>query len=310
MKIVLILTLLGVAMTASASTPPLPDFDSLWNYDQPTQTETAFRALIPAAQASNDTAYLAELMTQIARTLGLQQKFDEANLLLDSIEPLLPVAGDRARVRYLLERGRTLNSSKKQDQAMPLFEQAWELGQKGRFDNFAVDAAHMCAIAAPADQKLAWNLQALALAEKSSEPKARKWLGSLYNNMGWDYFEQKKYDLALDMFTKGLVFQQAMNRPLQTRIAKWSIAKTLRMMGKVDTALVMQQELEKEWATSEERQDGYVYEELAECLTSLGRPDEAAPYFAKAYTLLSTDPWLVRDEPERLARLKELGKGR
>jgi tetratricopeptide (TPR) repeat protein len=310
MKIALMLILLGVAMTANASTPPLPDFDSLWNYDKPAETEAAFRAIIPAAQESNDTAYLAELMTQIARTLGLQQKFDEANLLLDSIEPLLPVAGDRARVRYLLERGRTLNSSKKQDQAMPLFEQAWELGQKGGFDNFAVDAAHMCAIAAPADQKLPWNLKALALAEKSTEPKARKWLGSLYNNMGWDYFEAKKYDLAMDMFTKGLAFQQAMNRPLQTRIAKWSIAKTYRMMGKVDTALVMQQELMKEWRESGESEDGYVSEELGECLLALNRQDEATPYFAKAYDLLSTDPWLTRDEPERLARLKELGKGK
>jgi tetratricopeptide (TPR) repeat protein len=242
--------------------------------------------------------------------LGLQQKFDEAHLLLDSIEPLLPVAGGRAKVRYLLERGRAFNSSKKQDQAMPLFEQAWELGQKGGVDNFAVDAAHMRAIAAPADQKLAWNLKALALAEKSTEPKARKWLGSLYNNMGWDYFEQKKYPEAMDMFTKGLAFQQEMNRPLQTRIAKWSIAKTYRMMGNLDTALSMQRELEREWSESVEKQDGYVYEELAECLTSLGRTDDATPYFARAYTLLSTDPWLIRDEPERLARLKELGGGK
>jgi tetratricopeptide (TPR) repeat protein len=99
-----------------------------------------------------------------------------------------------------------------------------------------------------------------------------------------------------------------MNRPLQTRIAKWSIAKTYRMMGNLDTALTMQRELEREWSESVEKQDGYVYEEIAECLTSLGRPDEATPYFAKAYTLLSTDPWLVRDEPERLARLRDLGK--
>ena len=306
----LITAMIGLIMTTNSMGTPLPDFDSLWNYDQPAQTETAFRALIPAAEDSHDIAYLAELLTQIARTLGLQQKFDQAHLLLDSIEPLIPAAGERAHVRYLLERGRTLNSSKKQMEAMPLFVQAWELARKDKFDNFAVDAAHMCAIAAPAAQKQEWNLKALALAEQSSEPRARKWLGSLYNNMGWDYFENKQYDSALEIFNKGLAFRLSQNQPRETRIAKWSVAKTLRMIGKIDSALTLQRQLEKEWQESGEAQDGYVYEELAECLLTLNRTSEATPYFAKAYELLSQDPWLTRDEPARLARLKDLGKVR
>ena len=40
---------------------------------------------------------------------------------------------------------------------------------------------------------------------------------------------------------------------------------------------------------------------------ALGRGSEASPYFAEAYALLSQDAWLVDAEPERLARLKELG---
>jgi len=37
------------------------------------------------------------------------------------------------------------------------------------------------------------------------------------------------------------------------------------------------------------------------------KPAEAAPHFARAWELLHNDPWLSRDEPERLARLKRLG---
>lgn len=305
----IIILLLGVASMAHADqTNSLPDFDTLWNFDKPAETETAFRAILPSAEASGDKAYLAELMTQIARTLGLQQKFDEAHAMLDSVETLLPAAGPRAYVRYLLERGRTLNSSKRQIEAMPLFETAWTRGNEGGFDNYAVDAAHMCAIAAPADQKLAWNLKAITLAEKSADPKARKWLGSLYNNIGWGYFEQKQYDLALDMFTKAVAFRDSLNQPTQLRIAKWCVAKTFRMLGKLETAHEMQQQLEAEWKTTEEGQDGYVYEELAECLLAMGRADEATPYFALAYQSLSKDQWLTRDEPARLERLKALGK--
>ena len=54
--------------------------------------------------------------------------------------------------------------------------------------------------------------------------------------------------------------------------------------------------------------DGYVYEEMAECLTLLGRSAEARPYFELAYRQLSQDPWLVENEPARLERLKEVGR--
>ncbi len=295
-------------MMGSISGNQLPDFDSLWNYDKPAETEAKFRQLLPMAEKSGDPAYLAELKTQIARTLGLQQKFQEAQALLDSVFPMLAGAGKRARVRYLLERGRVFNSSGQKDKAVPLFNEVWKQASKSGFDFYAVDAAHMLAIATPEEQHMGWNLKALSLAEKSSQPKARNWLGSLYNNIGWDYFSQEKYDFALAMFEKALAFRQEQKKPDQIRVAKWCVAKALRMLGKVDAALTMQKELEKEWKESGEEQDGYVFEEIAECLLALKKDREATPYFALAYQYLSKDPWLSRDEPQRLQRLKELGK--
>lgn len=192
----------------SGELPAKIDFDSLWNYDQPAQTESKFRELLPQAEASGDTAYYAELLTQIARTLGLQQKFEAAHQVLDEVEKLLSVAGERPKVRYLLERGRVYNSSKQPDTAKTLFEQAWNLGLSDGYDFFSVDAAHMMAIVSPAEKALEWNLTAVKLAESSSDPKARNWLGSLYNNIGWTYFEEKKYDSALTVFQKALAFRQ------------------------------------------------------------------------------------------------------
>jgi tetratricopeptide (TPR) repeat protein len=307
MRLCFILLILGTASMAQAQNHPLPDFDSLWNYDQPAQTESKFRTIFPNAQTAGDTAYMVELMTQIARTLGLQQKFDQANQLLDSAEELLPAAGERAWVRYQLERGRVLNSSKHQAEALPMFEAAWDRATNARLDQFAVDAAHMCGIAAPTtDQKMEWNLKALAVAENSSDPKAQHWRGSLYNNMGWDYFDIRQYDSALELFSKDLLFRGTQHQAKEARIAKWSIARTLRAKGKVDSALAMQKQLEQEWLASGEPQDGYVFEEIAECLFTLGRIPEATPYFARAYEYLSKDPWLTRDEPDRLDRLKRL----
>src|SRR4249919_3318384 len=102
----------------AAVSPQLPEFDSLWNYDDPAGTEAKFRELLPKAQAAGDSAYRAELLTQIARTQGLQQKFGEANATLDQADALIQPEMKTARVRSLLERGRGLNSSKEPEESI------------------------------------------------------------------------------------------------------------------------------------------------------------------------------------------------
>jgi len=55
--------------------------------------------------------------------------------------------------------------------------------------------------------------------------------------------------------------------------------------------------------------DGYVFEELGECLLVLDQPAAAAPHFQRAHALLAQDSWMVKHESERLERLKRLGSG-
>jgi tetratricopeptide (TPR) repeat protein len=296
----------------------LPDFDALWNYDDPAETENRFRELLPVAEASGDVSYHAQLLTQIARTLGLQRQFDEAHQTLDAVEKMLTDsprhegegAGVRAleiaRVRYLLERGRALNSSKHPDEAKPLFVQAWELAQQVGDDGYAVDAAHMIAIVEEPEQMLAWNLKALDYAEKSQQPRGQKWLGSLYNNIGWKLHDMGQHERALEIFQKAVIWREANGSPANTiRIARWCVARTLRSLNRIDEALAMQRDLLKE-AESTGGKDGYTHEELGELLLMKGS-DEAQQHFALAYQALSQDPWLAENEPERLARLKKLG---
>ena len=131
-------------------------------------------------------------------------------------------------------------------------------------------------------------------------------MGSLYNNIGWGYFESQDYAAALDMFDKALAFRQAQKKPVEIRIARWCVAKAYRYLDRTDEALAIQQDLLAELNAAEAKPDGYVFEELAECLFKLGRLDEARPHFRSAYQLLSQDPWLAEKEPERIARLKKL----
>ena len=284
----------------------LPDFDSLWDYDHPGATEKKFRDLLPAALDSRDLPYLTQLLSQIARAEGLQRKFDAAHKTLDRVQKGLDKTDDRTRVRYLLERGRVFNSSGKKDDARPLFLEALDLATKSKKDFYAVDAAHMMAIVEPTEKQLQWNLKALDLAENSADEKARKWKGSLYNNIGWTYFEQRQFEESLLMFEKALEFQQQEGDPNKIMIARWCVAKTLRMMDHTEEALEMQRDLYEQYQAAGKR-SGYVFEEIAECLTVMGEEQEAQGWFAAAYEELSKDPRLVTEQ-DRLNRLKELGK--
>jgi tetratricopeptide (TPR) repeat protein len=297
-------------MAAGAGAPPASwtEFDRLWDYDDPAATEGKFRALLPEAQASPDTARRIELLTQIARTQGLQLRFEEAHATLDEAAGLLRPPHGRARVRWLLEKGRAFNSSKHPDQARPLFLEAWETARRVGEDRLAVDAAHMMGIIEPADSSLAWNRKAIAHAERSTQEGAKDWLGTLYNNTGWTYHGMGAYENALDMFQRGLAFREERKKDPEIRIAKWCVARCLRSLGRIDEALSQQRALLAELEGIGE-QDGYVPEEIGECLLAQGKAEDARPYFARAYELLSKDEWLKRDEPARLERLLELGGG-
>ncbi len=287
-------------------TTDLPDLDQLWDYNQPAVSEQRFRDQLPAA-APGSAAHV-ELLTQIARAQGLQRQFEAAHATLDEAQTLLTDAMGYVRTRYLLERGRLYNSSRQIEQAAPLFRAAWELASTSGQDFYAVDAAHMLGICEPPDQAIEWNLRALTLAEMSSQPRARNWAGSLYNNLGWTFHDQGNYPRALDLFEKAEHFRAAQGQPQQLLIARWCVARCLRSLGRTEEALARQQALLAEHTAAGSR-DGFVLEELGECLLALGRADEASPYFAQAHAELSQDPWLVESEPARLARLKALGEG-
>jgi tetratricopeptide (TPR) repeat protein len=294
-------------MTANSPTG-LPDLAALWDFSQPAQTEARFRDLLPAAQSSGDRDYHLQLLTQIARAQGLQRQYDRAHATLDHVRDVMDEQLKTVQARYLLERGRCFNDTGQYENAKANFLRAWELAQAERLDGYAVDAAHMLGIIEPADDDaLAWNLRAAEYAQASADPDARRWLGTLQNNIGWTYYKTGRYADALAVFDDALAFRQAQGKPGPIRIARYCVAKALRVLGRLDDALAAQQSLLGEFERTGEP-DGYVLEEIAECLLALRRPDDAAPYFARAYKVLSKDPWFPPDETARLTRIKQLGE--
>jgi tetratricopeptide (TPR) repeat protein len=274
------------------------DVIAMWDFDHPEVSEERFRAaLAGAAGVSGEDA--AVLRTQLARALGLRRRFDESAAELDAVEAasdLTPLA----KVHLDLERGRLLNSSGHRDEAGPHFRAALEEAERASLDHLAADAAHMMAIIEPGEGGIEWAERALAIAEASDDPRARKWIGSVTHNLGWTLHDLGRFDEAVAHWRRALEFREEQGDAELIRIGRWTVARGLRSLGRYDEALAIQREL------AQGPSDGYVDEELGELLLALGRPAEAGPHFARAHEALSADAWLVANEPDRLKRLSDL----
>ena len=307
--VALVFLLINIAW-ADEKTAELPDFDSMWDYYQPARTESVFREIIPVAKETDNPSYYGELLTQIGRTLGLQRRFDDGHAILDSVVFMLDTTPAVVRIRYLLERGRLYNSAGRADTSKVFFLEAWGEAMEHSEDAYCVDALHMLGIVTPPKEQLRWNVKAMAYAEQSKNEKARRWLGPLYNNIGWSYHDLGEYEKALELFEKSLQWRTEQNDDVGTRIAKWTIGRAYRSLGRIDEAISMQQALLDEINEKNLDPDGYVHEEIGECLLLMDQKDDAAPQFKKAYEMLSQDPWMVENESERLERMRFLGEGK
>jgi len=233
---------------------PVTDPSTLWNFDDPAGSEQRFRT---AAETAEGTDRLV-LMTQVARALGLQQKYDEGHALLDQ----LAVDDVAVATRASLERGRLLRSAGAPDQARPHFEAAAATARASGMEALHVDALHMVALVAPPDEALEAHHTALSWARASEDPTARDWDASLLNNIGMHHADAEDWGAALAAFEDALTARERIGDAARTRVAKWMVGWALRNLGHTEAALRIQNELKAELEAAGQ-EDPYVDEELA-----------------------------------------------
>ncbi|MFN9106795.1 MAG: tetratricopeptide repeat protein, partial [Betaproteobacteria bacterium] len=268
----------GIALSAQAV-----DLSSLWDFSRPDVSEQRFRAAL--LTASEDDALI--LRTQIARSLGLRRDFERAREELRAVAKELDRAGAEARTRYFLELGRTyasaahpaeLQTPQASELARSAYRQAIELARTASLDGLAIDAIHMMAfVDTDAADQLTWAEEALRIVESSTQPAARRWEASIRNNLGHALHQLGRYDEALVQLRQAVAIRERGTSAEATRTAHWMVARTLRVMGRVDEALKIQLRLERE-ADLAGKPDHYVFEELRLLYASKGEPDRARHY--------------------------------
>jgi tetratricopeptide (TPR) repeat protein len=292
----------------------LHSLDDLWDFSDPESSEKRFREAIAETE---DESYRAEALTQVARTQGLRSNFEDAHETLDLVAGLLPRVAPRVEVRYLLERGRVWNSGGTPQKARELFLRAFDEARRLGDDYLTIDAAHMVAIVEEPSHALEWNLLGFRIIEESRQERARQWVGALSNNIAWTYHDMGEHETALGYFEKGLAHREEAGKEPALRIARWAVARCKRSLGRQQEALDEQFAIQAQYFPTfdlgseeleHEHYDGYLAEEIAECLLALGRTAESKPYFRAAHALLVKDERLAKSESARIERLSVLAK--
>jgi tetratricopeptide (TPR) repeat protein len=226
----------------------------LWNFDDPSGSEQRLRAA--AEEVEGDDRLV--LMTQVARALGLQERYDEGHAVLDQLSP----TADEVSVRIVLERGRLLRSAGDPEGARPHFEAAAQTASSARLEALHVDALHMLALVAEPAERDGIARRALDIARTSTDPAARDWDATLLNNLGMSQAEAGDFEAALVSFEDALAACTRIGDPARTRMARWMVAWALRHLGRRVEALMLQRHLRAELDASG-LTDPHVDEELA-----------------------------------------------
>jgi len=260
------------------------DVLSLWNFQDPAESESRF---VQAMEGAPEEVRLI-LQTQVARAKGLQGDRAGAQAVLEDV--LSHTSGHpEAAVRYHLESGRTLCSAahdpdtvtdSDRQTARDHYLTAFRTADAHALHYLAIDALHMMTMVdTEPDDQITWNLKALEYLTASDQDDAKKWEGSLRNNLGYAYHLAGRYDEAIAEYEKSLEERRKAGKDMGVRIAKWMIARTLREKGDIDRALEVQCALEDEYAALGES-DPYVFEELEALYRLKGDTERADRYKA------------------------------
>ncbi len=306
----------------------IEDFDTILRKEQDLdKAQAELEGLLKKSLHAKKFDLHCQIASQVALVQAMQQKFDDAYATLHRAEKFLVDKNGIAQIRINYERGRVMYQEDlwidgkvvRFHEIYALFYKAYALSEKLHYDYYTVDLAHMIAIIVPDNlQKIIWNNVALDIAVKTEDKKTKLWLGPLYNNLGQNYFDVADYEASLQAYQEAYDIFVAQKEVSQVQFASWTIARCLRVLGKVDEALAMQQQnlqiLEvafknKSLNVAESTfylMRGLIYEEFAWLYYVQNNHDQTRLYASRALQNLEQDSMFVKTSSERLEKLRSL----
>ena len=151
------------------------------------------------------------LLTQVARALGLQERYDEAHALSTTSRSATTRSSSGSLSSAAGCSGPRVTPTPLDRTSTPPSRRA----QAG-FDALRVDAIHMQALVAAPEDRLALNYRALELASHSRDQVARDWDASLLNNIGMVHADAGTSPTRCRSFEQALAARERIGDPERT----------------------------------------------------------------------------------------------
>jgi tetratricopeptide (TPR) repeat protein len=203
------------AYAANRAPAPYLAFADVFDHDNPAVSEARLRSLALQAHAAGDFAIEAEILTQIARSQGLEGKFAEAHADLDRATAM-DTHSPRVAIRIAIERGRLFRLSGSPEKARICFRDGFEKARIAHETYLMLDAVHMIALNEPFASSRFWVSRGLRIAARSADPKSIHWVAVLNNNLGVGYMDRHDYARAAAAFQAAFVAYKAQHADADT----------------------------------------------------------------------------------------------
>lgn len=279
----------------------LEEADRTFRSDDYSGSREQYLKVVERAESEGDNSILTEARAQVARTYlkdndkkNGREWLDKAAGAADSSMPL-------GWSRYLGVKGRFEWKEDDLKKAAGTFKEMYEYCSGHKLHERAVDAAHMIAIVGTTEEQIEWGKKGIAEAEAGN---ISGWLGPLWNNLGWTYEHEGRYDEALEAYRKAREYHWMYGGEINKLAADWAVGHTLGLLGRCEEAgQWLRPALAWAERISADEWIGWASKDLGECQASLGNIDDAKVLLGQAVEMLGK-AGMADWDPDEFGKLK------
>lgn len=255
--------------------------DSLFNSGKYEESREIYLKAAKEDKSSGDSSIMAEAYAMIARTYLITEKKEDGRPWLERAAQYADPGKPSGWSRYLGVRGRFEWQDKKLEKATATFKEMYDFCSKNGLHERAVDAAHMVAITGGPQDQIEWGLKGVREAEAGH---IEKWLGPLWNNLGWTYEDMGKYAESLDAYLKAREYHYKYGDQKNKLCADWAVGHVYRLLGQADSAAhwINPGLLAGFESIDDTEFQGWTFKEMGEISLLESKPDSALSHFSKA----------------------------
>ncbi len=185
------------------------------------------------AKVENHISNRIQAFSQVSRCFSLLGNLKKGKTWLNKARIIATSNYPKGWARYLGVKGRFGIEENEIENAVTTFNNMYDFSTHHKLYNYAIDAAHMLALLGTKEHQIKWALKGIKEANIYHE---YKWLGALWNNLGWAYHDIGEHEKSLEALKKAREYHRKYSNEKAILIADWSVGCLLRKLGRVEEA--------------------------------------------------------------------------